>query len=122
MKLLCAIIRPFKLDTVKRALEGKDIQGMTVFEIKGYGRQRGHSDIYHTSGPAGDLIPKLMMLLVVPDASVPEVRQVVRDSAITGKPGDGLIWELPLDSVMRLRTGEMVVENNLSAPESTATS
>lgn len=118
MKLLCVIIRPFKLDTVKQALEGKEIQGMTVFEIKGYGRQRGHCDIYQSSGPAGDLIPKLMMMLVVPEKRVIEVQQVIRDSAITGKPGDGMMWELPLDSVLRIRTGEFVTDDNLMPPES----
>lgn len=106
MKKIEAVIKPFKLDDVKEALNDIGIQGMTVSEVKGYGRQKGHTEIYRGAEYAVDFIPKLKIEIVVPDDRCDEVVEVVRTSSFTGKIGDGKIFVLPIGDVIRVRTGE----------------
>ena len=112
MKIVCAIIRPFKLEDVKKVVETMEVQGMTVMEVKGYVRQKGHSEIYQGSELAVDLLPKLLVMVVTPDRNVEQVQKAVRDSAITDNYGDGIIWCMPLDMIMRVRTGKMITDEN----------
>lgn len=106
MKKIEAIIKPFRLSEVKEALHATGIQGMTVFELKGSGRQKGHTEIYRGSEYVVDLIPKLKIEVIVPDESVDEVVKTVMQVAHTGGMGDGKIFVLPVDEVIRIRTGE----------------
>jgi nitrogen regulatory protein P-II 1 len=106
MKKIEAVIKPFKLDDVKEALNDIGIQGMTVSEVKGYGRQKGHTEIYRGAEYAVDFIPKLKIEIVVTDDRCDEVVEVVRKSSFTGKIGDGKIFVLPIEDVIRVRTGE----------------
>jgi nitrogen regulatory protein P-II 1 len=106
MRLVTAIIKPFKLDEVKEALEAFGITGMTVSEASGYGRQRGHSEVYRGAEYTVDFVPKLRVEVVVDDADAAAVVTVILKAAQTGRIGDGKIWTLPVEDVARVRTGE----------------
>ena len=110
MKLLTAVIKPFKLDDVRSALEKFGVQGMTVSEASGYGRQRGHTEVYRGAEYTVDLVPKVRLEVLVDDADIADVVEVVLKSAQTGKIGDGKIWVTPVDAVVRVRTGERDVD------------
>ncbi len=106
MKKIEAIIKPFKLDDVKDALNEIGITGMTISEVKGYGRQKGHKEIYRGAEYVVDFIPKNKLEIVVAADQVDKVVSVIRDAANTGKIGDGKIFVLPIERVVRVRTGE----------------
>lgn len=106
MKLVVAVIKPFKLDDVKSALEGLGVQGMTVTEVQGYGRQRGHTEVYRGAEYTVDLVPKLRVEVLVGDDEALDVLEVVVKSAQTGRIGDGKVWTVPVEDVARVRTGE----------------
>jgi nitrogen regulatory protein P-II 1 len=106
MKKIEAIIKPFKLDDVKEALNEMGIKGMTVSEVKGYGRQKGHKEIYRGAEYIVDFIPKVKMEIIVEASQVDEVVEKIRNAANTGKIGDGKIFVLPVEEVIRVRTGE----------------
>jgi nitrogen regulatory protein P-II 1 len=106
MKKIEAIIKPFKLDDVKQALSEMGLQGMTISEVKGYGRQKGHKEIYRGAEYLVDFIPKIKIEIVVPSDRVDTVIETIRKSANTGKIGDGKIFVLPIEQVVRVRTGE----------------
>jgi nitrogen regulatory protein P-II 1 len=106
MKKIDAIIKPFKLDDVKEALNEIGIQGMTISEVKGYGRQKGHKEIYRGAEYIVDFIPKLKIEIVVDDDQVAQVMEKIREAANTGKIGDGKIFVFPVEEAVRVRTGE----------------
>jgi nitrogen regulatory protein P-II 1 len=106
MKKIEAIIKPFKLDDVKEALNNIGIKGMTISEVKGYGRQKGHKEIYRGAEYIVDFIPKAKMEIIVEAEQVEAVVDKIREAANTGKIGDGKIFVLPVDEVIRVRTGE----------------
>lgn len=106
MKLITTIIKPFKLDDVKDALKSAGVQGMTVSEVRGFGRQGGHSETYRGSEYAIDFVPKVRIEIVVDDATVDSVVDTIRTSANTGKIGDGKIWITDIARLIRIRTGE----------------
>jgi nitrogen regulatory protein P-II 1 len=106
MKKIEAIVKPFKLDAVKDALQRLDIKGMTLSEVKGFGRQKGHTEIYRGAEYQVDFIPKVKLELVLDDAQVPQVLKTIQESARSGKIGDGKIFVLPVEEVIRIRTGE----------------
>jgi len=106
MRKIEAIIKPFKLDDVKEALNGIGIKGMTISEVKGYGRQKGHKEIYRGAEYIVDFIPKTKIEIIVEAAQVEEVVETICQAAKTGKIGDGKIFVLPVDQVIRVRTGE----------------
>ncbi len=106
MKKIEAIIKPFKLDDVKDALNGIGITGMTISEVKGYGRQKGHTEIYRGAEYVVDFIPKMKIEIVVAADLVGQVVDTIRNAANTGKIGDGKIFVLPVERVVRVRTGE----------------
>jgi nitrogen regulatory protein P-II 1 len=106
MKLIVAVIKPFRLDDVKRTLKALGVQGMTLTEAQGFGRQRGHTEVYRGAEYEIDLVPKLRMEVVVTDDQVDEVVAAVVDAARTGSIGDGKVWVQPLESLVRVRTGE----------------
>ena len=106
MKKIEAIIKPFKLDDVKEALNAIGIKGMTISEVKGYGRQKGHKEIYRGAEYVVDFIPKVKLEIIVETAQVEKVIETIRQAALTGKIGDGKIFVLPVEEVVRVRTGE----------------
>ena len=106
MKLITAIIKPFKLDDVKTALESFGVHGMTVSEASGFGRQRGHTEVYRGAEYTVDLVPKVRLEVVVDDADANDVIGVIVKAAQTGKIGDGKVWAVPVDTIVRVRTGE----------------
>lgn len=106
MKKIEAIIKPFKLDEVKDALNEIGIQGMTVTEVKGFGRQKGHTELYRGAEYVVDFIPKIKIEIVTSDDLAPKVVNVIEKSAKTGKIGDGKIFVYPVEDVIRIRTGE----------------
>lgn len=106
MKKIEAIIKPFKLDEVKEALQKTGIQGMTVTEVKGHGRQKGHTELYRGAEYIVDFLPKVKLEVVVDDAQVQSVVETISNTAKTGKIGDGKIFVSNLDAVIRIRTGE----------------
>lgn len=106
MKLIKAIIKPFKLEEVKEALSEIGIDGLTVTEVKGFGRQKGHTEIYRGSEYSVDFLPKIMIDLAIPDDMVQKVVNTISKVARTGKIGDGKIFILPLEDVIRIRTDE----------------
>ena len=106
MKLIIAIIKPFKLDEVKEALAQVGIEGMTVTEVKGFGRQKGHTEIYRGSEYTVDFLPKVKIEVAVADEQVTAVVTAISSGAKTGKIGDGKIFVLPLEQTIRIRTGE----------------
>jgi nitrogen regulatory protein P-II 1 len=106
MKKVEAIIKPFKLDEVKESLSGIGIQGLTVTEVKGFGRQKGHTELYRGAEYVVDFLPKVKLEIIVKDESVGSVVSAIEKSAKTGRIGDGKIFVLPIDEVVRIRTGE----------------
>ena len=106
MKKIEAIIKPFKLDDVKEALNDMGIKGMTISEVKGYGRQKGHKEIYRGAEYIIDFIPKAKIEIIVEASQVDEVVEKIISAAKTGKIGDGKIFVLPVEEVIRVRTGE----------------
>ena len=106
MKLVTAIIKPHQLDEVKEALEAYGISGMTVSEASGYGRQRGHSEVYRGAEYTVDFVPKVRVEVLVDDLDAGSVIDVILKAAQTGRIGDGKIWSTPVDDVVRVRTGE----------------
>ena len=106
MKKVEAIIKPFKLDEVKDALHGIGIQGLTVTEVKGFGRQKGHTELYRGAEYVVDFLPKIKLEIVVTDELVDKVIQAIVESANTGRIGDGKIFVLPLEEAIRIRTGD----------------
>jgi nitrogen regulatory protein P-II 1 len=106
MKLVTAIVKPFKLDDVKAALESVGIHGMTVSEASGYGRQRGHTEVYRGAEYTVSLVPKVRIEVLVDDKDVDTVVDSVIAVAQTGKIGDGKVWVMPVEQVIRVRTGE----------------
>ena len=106
MKLIKAIIKPFKLEDVKSALSDIGIEGMTVSEVKGFGRQKGHTEIYRGSEYTVDFLPKVKLEVVVNDDVVAKVVDSIAESAKTGKIGDGKIFVIPVEDAVRIRTGE----------------
>ena len=110
MKLVTAIIKPHQLDPVKEALETFGVTGMTVSEASGYGRQRGHSEVYRGAEYTVDFVPKLRIELVVDDSDAADVVAVIARAAQTGRIGDGKVWTVPVEDVVRVRTGEKGVD------------
>ena len=106
MKIVMAIIKPFKLDEVREALTGVGIQGLTVTEVKGYGRQKGHTEIYRGAEYAVSFLPKIKIEVAVDTDLVERVREAIAGSAKTGQIGDGKIFVMPIESALRIRTGE----------------
>ncbi len=106
MKLIKAIIKPFKLEEVKEALSEIGIEGMTVTEVKGFGRQKGHTEIYRGSEYTVDFLPKVQVEIVVPEDVVNKTVSAILKAAKTGKIGDGRIFVIPVDDAIRIRTGE----------------
>jgi len=106
MKLVTAIIKPFKLDDVKIALENLGIQGLTVSEVSGFGRQRGHTEVYRGAEYTVDLVPKVRVEVLVEPVDAGKVVEAIVEAARTGKIGDGKVWVTDLDTVVRVRTGE----------------
>jgi nitrogen regulatory protein P-II 1 len=106
MKKIEAIIKPFKLDAVKEALNTAGVKGMTITEVKGFGRQKGHKEIYRGAEYQVDFLPKIKIEVVVESGMVDKVEETIMQSARTGKIGDGKIFTIPLDGVVRIRTGE----------------
>jgi len=106
MKKIEAIVKPFKLDDVKDKLSNIGIQGMTVSEVRGFGRQKGHTEIYRGAEYVVDFLPKIKIEVVVPDSQVSAVVEAIRSAANTGKIGDGKIFVIPVDECVRIRTGE----------------
>jgi nitrogen regulatory protein P-II 1 len=107
MKLIKAIVKPFKLDDVKEALSEVGVEGLTVSEVKGFGRQKGHTEIYRGSEYTVDFLPKTMIETVVDDETVDSAVAAIVKAAKTGKIGDGKVFVLPIDSAIRIRTEEM---------------
>src|SRR4051812_42639521 len=106
MKLVTAVIKPFKLDDIKAALETFGVHGMTVSEASGYGRQRGHTEVYRGAEYKVDLVPKLRVEVLADDEDADDIVDVIVKAAQTGKIGDGKVWSVPVDTVVRVRTGE----------------
>ncbi|MDT4937817.1 MAG: nitrogen regulatory protein 1 [Pseudonocardiales bacterium] len=106
MKLITAIIKPFKLDDVKAAVLEAGVSGMTTSEVSGYGRQRGHTEVYRGAEYEVDLIPKLRVEILVDDDDADKVIDAIVAAARTGKIGDGKVWSVPVDNVVRVRTKE----------------
>lgn len=107
MKLITAIIRPFKLDDVRDALSQAGVTGITVTEVKGYGRQKGHTELYRGAEYVVDFVPKIKIETAVPDDRVDVIVEAIADSARTDKVGDGKIFVTPIDHAARIRTGEI---------------
>ena len=106
MKLVVAVVKPFKLDEVKEALEAIGIQGMTVSDARGFGRQRGHTEVYRGAEYQVDFIPKTRIEVAVADNQADEVVKAILSTAKTDSIGDGKIWVLPVEQMIRIRTGE----------------
>lgn len=106
MKKIEAIIKPFKLEDVKEALKDIGVQGITVTEVKGFGRQKGHTELYRGAEYVIDFLPKIKLEIVVPEDQLVKVLEAVTESAKTGKIGDGKIFIYPMEDVIRIRTGE----------------
>lgn len=106
MKLVSAVIKPFKLDDVREALSDIGIQGVTVTEVKGFGRQKGHTELYRGAEYVVDFLPKVKIEVAIDDDMVDQVIEAITKTANTGKIGDGKIFVMPLEQVIRIRTGE----------------
>jgi nitrogen regulatory protein P-II 1 len=106
MQLIVAVIKPFKLEDVKNRLKQLGVHGMTVTEVQGFGRQRGHTEMYRGAEYQVDFVPKIRIELVVDDARTGEVLDAIVESARTGSIGDGKIWVQPMGTLLRIRTGE----------------
>ena len=107
MKLVTAIVKPFKVDDVKAALKSMDVQGMTVSEVQGFGRQRGHTEVYRGAEYTVDFVPKVRVEVLAEDGDASRVVDAIVTAARTGKIGDGKVWVADVDTVVRIRTGEM---------------
>jgi len=107
VKLVTAVIKPFKLDDVKDALQGIGIGGLTVSDVQGHGRQRGHTEVYRGAEYEISFVPKVRIEILVDDPDVERVTNTLVESARTGKIGDGKVWVVPLESAIRIRTGEV---------------
>jgi nitrogen regulatory protein P-II 1 len=107
MKLVTAIIKPFKVDDVKEALRALGVQGMTVSEVQGFGRQRGHTEVYRGAEYTVDFVPKVRVEVLTDDADASGVVDAIVTAARTDKIGDGKVWLTPVENVIRIRTGEM---------------
>ena len=110
MRLVTAVLKPFKLEDVKTALEAFGVQGMTVSEVQGHGRQRGHTEVYRGAEYTVTFVPKVRVEVLVDDADATDVIDVIAKAAQTGSIGDGKVWCTPVDDVVRVRTGERGVE------------
>ncbi len=110
MKLITAVIKPFKLDDVRTALSEVGVQGMTVTEVKGFGRQKGHTELYRGAEYVVDFLPKVKLELALDDAMVEQAVEAITKAAQTGKIGDGKIFITPVEEIIRIRTGETGVE------------
>jgi nitrogen regulatory protein P-II 2 len=106
MKLIVAIIKPFKLEEVRDALLGVGVQGMTVTEVKGYGRQKGHTEIYRGAEYAVNFLPKIRIEVAVSEEQADKVTEAISDAAKTGEIGDGKVFTMPIEHALRIRTGE----------------
>jgi nitrogen regulatory protein P-II 1 len=106
VRLVTAIVKPFKLDDVKSALETLGVLGLTVSEVRGYGRQKGHTEVYRGAEYTVDLVPKVRVEVLVDDVDADKVVDTMVEAARTGKIGDGKVWVTPVESVVRVRTGE----------------
>ena len=106
MKLVTAVIKPHQLDAVKEALRAMDVSGMTVGEVQGYGRQKGHTEVYRGAEYSVDFVPKVRIEVVVDDSIVDKVVDSIVRAARTGKIGDGKVWVSPVETIVRVRTGE----------------
>ena len=106
MRLVTAVIKPFKLDDVKSALESFGVNGITVTEASGYGRQRGHTEVYRGAEYTVDLVPKVRVEVLVDDDDTEDVIEVIVKSAQTGRIGDGKVWSVPVETLVRVRTGD----------------
>jgi nitrogen regulatory protein P-II 1 len=106
MKLVTAIVKPFKLDDVKNALELIGIAGLTVSEVQGFGRQRGHTEVYRGAEYTVDFVPKVRLDVIVADDDAHDVVEVITKAASTGQIGDGKVWTTPVEELVRVRTGE----------------
>ncbi|MFH9423466.1 P-II family nitrogen regulator [Streptomyces sp. NPDC017529] len=106
MKLITAVIKPYRLDEVKEALQSFGVHGLTVTEASGYGRQRGHTEVYRGAEYTVDLVPKVRIEVLVDDADAAELIDIVVKAARTGKIGDGKVWSIPVEEAVRVRTGE----------------
>ncbi len=106
MKLVVGIIKPFKLDDVKTAVQDFGVQGLTITEVQGFGRQRGHTEVYRGAEYTIDFVPKVKLEILVEDDEAKGVADRIMEAARTGKIGDGKVWVVPVDSVLRIRTGE----------------
>ena len=106
MKLVTAIVKPFKLEDIKSALEAYGIHGLTISEASGYGRQRGHTEVYRGAEYTVDMVPKVRVEVLVEDDDAAAVVDVICKSAQTGRIGDGKVWTVPVEHVVRVRTGE----------------
>ena len=106
MKLIIAVIKPFKLEEVREALTSSGVQGLMVSEVKGYGRQSGHTEIYRGAEYVVNFVPKIKLEIVVPDAAVEKTIETISSTAKTGKIGDGKIFVLDVEQALRVRTGE----------------
>ena len=106
MKLVVAVLKPFKLDEVKEALKTLGVQGMTLTEAQGFGRQRGHTEVYRGAEYEVDFVPKIRVEVLVDDTQADEVVDSIVNTAATGKIGDGKVWVIPIEAVVRVRTGE----------------
>jgi nitrogen regulatory protein P-II 1 len=106
MKLITAIVKPFKLDDVKTAVQGRGVHGLTVSEVSGYGRQRGHTEVYRGAEYQVDFVPKMRIEVLADDSEVADLVQMMAAAAQTGSIGDGKIWVTDVETVVRVRTGE----------------
>ena len=107
MKLVTAVVKPFKLDDVKDALSEAGLTGITITEVRGFGRQRGHTEVYRGTEYTVEFVPKVRLEVLAADADAKHVADVIVAAARTGKIGDGKVWVSPVDEVIRVRTGEM---------------
>jgi nitrogen regulatory protein P-II 1 len=106
VKLVVGIVKPFKLDDVKAAVQDFGVQGMTVTEVQGFGRQRGHTEVYRGAEYTVDFVPKVKLEILVDDDDAARVAERIVETARTGKIGDGKVWILPVEGLIRIRTGE----------------
>jgi nitrogen regulatory protein P-II 1 len=106
MKLITAVIKPFKIEDVKDALKAAGVEGMTLAEVQGFGRQSGHTEVYRGAEYTTAFLPKVRLDIVCADTEVERIAAVIRESAVTGKIGDGKLWIVDVNTVVRLRTGE----------------
>jgi nitrogen regulatory protein P-II 1 len=106
VKLVVGIVKPFKLDDVKSAVQEFGVHGLTMTEVQGFGRQRGHTEVYRGAEYTIDFVPKVKIEILVEDDDAPRVAETITEAARTGKIGDGKVWIVPIDGVTRIRTGE----------------